>query len=55
MVSYWWQQMGVIRIKRQMGIPAEVKDFGKTLIVCKMNHEIEHENIAYSVFIMAER
>ena len=33
-----------------MGIPAEVKDFGKTVIVCKMNHEIEHENIAYECF-----
>jgi len=36
--------------RRQMGIPAEVKDFGKTVIVCKMNHEIEHENIAYECF-----
>ena len=36
--------------RRQMGIHAEVKDFGKTVIVCKMNHEIEHENIAYECF-----
>ena len=24
--------------RRQMGIPSEVKDFGKTVIVCKMKH-----------------
>ena len=36
--------------RRQMGIPAEVKDFGKTVIVCKMNHEKDHENIAYECF-----
>jgi len=36
--------------RRQMGIPAEVKDFGKTVIVCKMNHEKHHENIAYECF-----
>lgn len=36
--------------RRQMGIPAEVKDFGKTVIVCKMDHEKEHENVAYECF-----
>jgi len=36
--------------RRQMGIASEVKDFGKTVIVCKMDHEIEHENIAYECF-----
>jgi len=36
--------------RRQMGIPAEVKDFGKTVIVCKMNHEKPHNNTAYECF-----
>ena len=36
--------------RRQMGIPAEVKDFGKTVIVCKMKHEKPHNNTAYECF-----
>ena len=32
--------------RRQMGIPAEVKDFGKTVIVCKMKHDKPHNNTA---------
>ncbi len=36
--------------RRQMGIPAEIKDFGKTVIVCKMEHEKPHNNIAYECF-----
>ncbi len=36
--------------RRQMGIPSEVKDFGKTVIVCKMEHEKPHQNIAYECF-----
>lgn len=36
--------------RRSMGIPSEVKDFGKTVIVCKMKHEKPHSNIAYECF-----
>jgi len=36
--------------RRQMGIPSEVKDFGKTVIVCKMKHENPHNNTAYECF-----
>jgi len=36
--------------RRTMGIPSEVKDFGKTVIVCKMEHEKPHKNIAYECF-----
>ena len=36
--------------RRTMGIPSEVKDFGKTVIVCKMEHEKPHSNIAYECF-----
>ena len=36
--------------RRSMGIPSEVKDFGKTVIVCKMEHEKPHRNVAYECF-----
>ena len=36
--------------RRQVGIPSEVKDFGKTVIVCKMKHENPHNNTAYECF-----
>ena len=36
--------------RRSMGIPSEVKDFGKTVIVCKMKHEKPHKNVAYECF-----
>ena len=36
--------------RRSMGIPSEVKDFGKTVIVCKMEHKKPHSNIAYECF-----
>ena len=36
--------------RRTMGIPSEVKDFGKTVIVCKMKHEKPHKNVAYECF-----
>ena len=36
--------------RRSMGISSEVKDFGKTVIVCKMEHEKPHSNIAYECF-----
>jgi ubiquinone biosynthesis UbiH/UbiF/VisC/COQ6 family hydroxylase len=36
--------------RRVMGIPTEMKDFGRTVIVCEMTHEKEHENIAFECF-----
>ena len=36
--------------RRAMGIPSELKDFGKTVIVCKMDHEEAHNNTAYECF-----
>ena len=36
--------------RRQMGIPTEVKDFGKTCIVCKMKHDKPHNHLAYECF-----
>ena len=36
--------------RTSMGIPSEVKDFGKTVIVCKMEHEKPHKNVAYECF-----
>ncbi|MBM23864.1 MAG: ubiquinone biosynthesis protein UbiH [Gammaproteobacteria bacterium] len=36
--------------RRSMGIPSDVKDFGKTVIVCKMEHEKPHNNVAYECF-----
>ena len=36
--------------RRQMGIPTETKDFGKTCIVCKMKHNKPHNHLAYECF-----
>ena len=33
-----------------MGISTEVKEFGKTCIVCKMHHQLFHNNVAYECF-----
>tara|TARA_B100000686_G_C16746881_1_gene949986 strand:- start:1389 stop:2039 length:651 start_codon:yes stop_codon:yes gene_type:complete len=33
-----------------MGIPAFVQDFNKNMIVCRMEHEKPHKNIAYEFF-----
>jgi ubiquinone biosynthesis UbiH/UbiF/VisC/COQ6 family hydroxylase len=33
-----------------MGIPAEMNDFGRVAIVCRMEHENPHENIAWECF-----
>ena len=41
-------------IKKANGYPAEVKDFGKTVIVCKMDHEKEHEMLLTNASITAE-
>jgi ubiquinone biosynthesis UbiH/UbiF/VisC/COQ6 family hydroxylase len=34
----------------RMGISADMRDFAKTMIVCKMDHEKSHENIAWECF-----
>lgn len=36
--------------RRQMGIGAEMKDFGRVAIVCRMQHELPHENTAWECF-----
>jgi ubiquinone biosynthesis UbiH/UbiF/VisC/COQ6 family hydroxylase len=36
--------------RRAIGIPARHRDFGKTMLVCKMAHEVPHEGIATEWF-----
>jgi len=36
--------------RRSMGIPAEMNDFGRVAIVCRMEHEKSHKNIAWECF-----
>ncbi len=36
--------------RRAMGIAANMHDFGKTMMVCVMEHEIEHQHIAWEWF-----
>jgi ubiquinone biosynthesis UbiH/UbiF/VisC/COQ6 family hydroxylase len=36
--------------RRQMGIGAMMKDFGRIAIVCRMQHELPHENTAWECF-----
>ena len=36
--------------RRQMGIAAQMNDFGRVAIVCRMQHEASHENIAWECF-----
>lgn len=36
--------------RRMMGIPAAMQDFGRVCIVCRMEHELPHEGIAYECF-----
>lgn len=36
--------------RRKMGIPAAMRDFGQDAIVCQMQHERPHNNIAYECF-----
>ena len=36
--------------RRQMGIGAEMKDFGRVAIVCRMLHELPHEHTAWECF-----
>ncbi|MEJ1992836.1 MAG: 5-demethoxyubiquinol-8 5-hydroxylase UbiM [Maritimibacter sp.] len=36
--------------RRRMGISAQMTDFGRTVIVCEMSHELSHEDIATECF-----
>jgi ubiquinone biosynthesis UbiH/UbiF/VisC/COQ6 family hydroxylase len=36
--------------RRQLGIGADLLDFGRTMIVCRMRHERPHEDVAYECF-----
>jgi ubiquinone biosynthesis UbiH/UbiF/VisC/COQ6 family hydroxylase len=36
--------------RRQMGISSSMTDFAKTAIVCRMEHDLPHEQIAYECF-----
>lgn len=36
--------------RRQLGIGAQLKDFGKTMLVCRMQHEHDHQQIAWEWF-----
>ncbi len=36
--------------RRQMGIGAMMKDFGRVAIVCRMQHELSHQNTAWECF-----
>ncbi|XQE66933.1 5-demethoxyubiquinol-8 5-hydroxylase UbiM [Pseudomonas sp. P3C3] len=36
--------------RRQLGIGARLKDFGKTMLVCRMNHEKPHRQTAWEWF-----
>lgn len=38
------------KIRRQAGIGAEMRDFGRTCIVCRMKHEKAHDGTAYEWF-----
>jgi ubiquinone biosynthesis UbiH/UbiF/VisC/COQ6 family hydroxylase len=36
--------------RKQMGIPASIKDFGRTAIVCRMTHDQSHGKVAHECF-----
>ncbi len=38
------------KIRSKMGMPAFVRDFKKDMVVCRMEHEKPHKNIAYEFF-----
>jgi len=38
------------KIRKKKGISSNIKDFGTTMIVCKMKHKKKHNNIAYEFF-----
>ncbi|MDR6536695.1 5-demethoxyubiquinol-8 5-hydroxylase UbiM [Variovorax soli] len=36
--------------RRQLGIAADLHDFGRTMIVCRMRHDMPHDDVAYECF-----
>ena len=38
------------KIRSKMGMPVFIRDFNKDMIVCRMKHEKNHNNIAYEFF-----
>ena len=36
--------------RRQLGIGAQMRDFGRTVIVCRMRHALPHGNVAHECF-----
>lgn len=36
--------------RRQLGIGAQLKDFGKSMLVCRMQHEQDHQQVAWEWF-----
>ncbi|CAN7757235.1 5-demethoxyubiquinol-8 5-hydroxylase UbiM [Variovorax sp. LjRoot84] len=36
--------------RRQLGIAADMHDFGRTMIVCRMQHDLPHDDVAYECF-----
>ena len=36
--------------RRKMGIPAKMKDFGRTVIVCKVEHDVSNDKTAFECF-----
>lgn len=36
--------------RKQLGIAADMHDFGRTMIVCRMQHELPHHDVAYECF-----
>lgn len=36
--------------RRQFGIAADMHDFGRTMIVCRMQNEVPHDDVAYECF-----
>lgn len=36
--------------RRQLGIGAQLKDFGKSMLVCRMQHDLEHQQVAWEWF-----
>ncbi|MBP75771.1 MAG: hypothetical protein CMK85_05025 [Pseudomonadales bacterium] len=36
--------------RRMLGIGAQMKDFGKSMLVCRMNHEADHQQVAWEWF-----
>jgi len=36
--------------RRLLGIGSQMKDFGKSMMVCRMNHEVDHQQVAWEWF-----